>query len=259
MNEKFIDLSLWTAILACSLGDALLLPFYLIDHDDLTYTIILFVLFIISCAAIFVQIRRKKAWFWFIFAAILLILFLFCFFSINGNSTISNYHGDYNGFYYGGSYYESDSPSLQQALFLNRQYWVLISLCLILPSIYVVSQLYQQNKRCPACNRPVRGKEKFCTQCGIRLSYTSQQNSPQMPKNCPSCNTKLRKYEKFCSSCGTRITVIAPTTVTFYSCHSCKSSYLPTDTFCGTCGSALAPTNSGKTVMKENESIPNKN
>jgi hypothetical protein len=144
-------------------------------------------------------------------------------------------------------------------LFQNRQWWFLISLCLILPSIYVASQLYQQNKRCPACNRQVRGKEKFCTQCGVRLSHISQQPPPQMPKNCTSCNTKLRKHEKFCSNCGTRIPNIVPTTVTSYSCPSCKSSYFPTDAFCGTCGGTLTPTTNGDTVLKENESIPNKN
>jgi predicted amidophosphoribosyltransferase len=95
-----------------------------------------------------------------------------------------------------------------------------------------VSPQQSELPSCPACSKPLRPGDRFCSQCGYRLLA-----------ECPTCSKPLRPGDRFCSQCGYRLTrdtpsipssVLKPTAND--TCPYCYAPRQSQDQFCGTCG-----------------------
>ncbi len=82
------------------------------------------------------------------------------------------------------------------------------------------------DSRCPGCDRPVRGEERFCAFCGQQqLVFTK----------CAHCGEDMLPFARFCPHCGHPATE-KPTPTT---CPHCKAENLPHASFCNQCGEKI--------------------
>lgn len=52
-------------------------------------------------------------------------------------------------------------------------------------------------QRCPLCQHPIGPSDKFCGQCGRKVTH-----QPPRPVKCPKCNNKIGSEDLFCTKCG---------------------------------------------------------
>ena len=63
-------------------------------------------------------------------------------------------------------------------------------------------------RTCPKCGAVARPNDKFCMECGSRLSDTSekpQQTAAPKPALCPECGSRIDPSFKFCMTCGHKL------------------------------------------------------
>ena len=114
---------------------------------------------------------------------------------------------------------------------------------------------------CPSCNAQNDPGNRFCDQCGTRLSAASPPAATPPPpqsaatQSCPACGANVLPGEAFCESCGASLQAAppAPTAAAFQPtlpatpapppseglCWSCGAAVLPGERFCENCGADL--------------------
>jgi len=118
---------------------------------------------------------------------------------------------------------------------------------------------------CPSCGAQNDSTNRFCDQCGTRL--TGAATSPAVPvpvspdqptalaPTCPACGTTVLPGERFCDNCGADLlttpvappsvtpdqaTLIAPSVAAQVFCPDCGDPALPGERFCDNCGADLS-------------------
>ncbi len=114
---------------------------------------------------------------------------------------------------------------------------------------------------CPSCGAPNELTNRFCDQCGRRLTepepaptpvITAHDQPTALATSCPSCGAAILPGERFCSICGADLmaippvstppseqaTLIAPPSPKLV-CPECGDPVLPGERFCDNCGADL--------------------
>ncbi len=115
---------------------------------------------------------------------------------------------------------------------------------------------------CPSCGAPNELTNRFCDQCGRRLTepepaptpvITAHDQPTALATSCPSCGAAILPGERFCSICGADLmaispvstppseqaTLIAPPPSPKLVCPECGDPVLPGERFCDNCGADL--------------------
>ena len=115
---------------------------------------------------------------------------------------------------------------------------------------------------CPSCGAPNEPTNRFCDQCGRRLTepepaptpvITAHDQPTALATSCPSCGAAILPGERFCSICGADLmaispvstppseqaTLIAPPPSPKLVCPECGDPVLPGERFCDNCGADL--------------------
>lgn len=56
-------------------------------------------------------------------------------------------------------------------------------------------------EKCPNCNKPLKEKGMFCTECGFSIKEFLE----QFTKICPNCQAMQIEENVFCEVCGTKL------------------------------------------------------
>ena len=115
---------------------------------------------------------------------------------------------------------------------------------------------------CPSCGAPNDPTNRFCDQCGRRLTEpepvptptaTAHDQPTALATSCPSCGTAILPGERFCSICGADLLAIPPSSMPASEqatlitpppspklvCPECGDPVLPGERFCDNCGADL--------------------
>jgi predicted nucleic acid-binding Zn ribbon protein len=114
---------------------------------------------------------------------------------------------------------------------------------------------------CPSCGAPNELTNRFCDQCGRRLTepepaptpvITAHDQPTALATSCPSCGAAILPGERFCSICGADLMAISPVSTppseqaTLIAppspklvCPECGDPVLPGERFCDNCGADL--------------------
>jgi len=115
---------------------------------------------------------------------------------------------------------------------------------------------------CPSCGAPNELTNRFCDQCGRRLTepepaptpvITAHDQPTALATSCPSCGAAILPGERFCSICGADLLAIPPSSMPASEqatlitpppspklvCPECGDPVLPGERFCDNCGADL--------------------
>ncbi len=128
---------------------------------------------------------------------------------------------------------------------------------------------------CPSCGAQNDNANRFCDQCGTRLTSAAPIPAPLTPvshdqptalaPSCPACGATVLPGERFCDNCGADLlttpvqpttpdqaTLIAPSDASKIFCPNCGDPALLGERFCDNCGTDLSNLPMGTTATVTN-------